>query len=93
VFFRLRGAAAWFTRQRVPAARSHQHRAPKRPVPHCPIRHATTPPYRFGLRPPRPPEPAFHGDDVPLVRPYVLTAEEWAGRRGAAQVRAVVCAL
>lgn len=88
----LRRTALWLAQQLLPARGSHRHRAPSRAAARRPTGQPLSPPHRFGLREPHPPQPTLHGDDVPLVRPYVLSAEEWARRRTTATARKLVCA-
>lgn len=67
MFHLIRRAAAWLARQLLPARGAHR----LHPEPTTPARSS---------RPHRP-DPYAWPDDGPLLRPYVLNAEEWARRR------------
>lgn len=80
----VRTVAAWLARQLLPARRSH----PQRPVTVGP---SSSPVSTQARRPLRSHAPTPHGwtDGGPLLRPYVLSTEEWTRRRREGWPRAV----
>jgi hypothetical protein len=83
VFHPIRIGAAWLARQLLPASGAHRQHPPS-PVP---FNRAACTPARRQLRR-HAPTPRAWTDDGPLIRPYVLSAEEWTRRRHEGRPRA-----
>lgn len=76
--------AAWLARQLLPDRGSHRQHPPLAE----PFSRTANTPARRLLRP-HAPTPRAWTDDGPLIRPYVLSAEEWTRRRHESRPRAV----
>ncbi len=83
---RIRRAADWFVQQLFPTTAG----TPQRPPTTAPFGLAASTPARRTLRF-HAPAPHFWTDEGPLLRPYVLSAEEWTRRRRESRARAVIC--
>lgn len=79
MFHHFRRAALAITQWLFPATGHHRQREPvRRPLTRTAHTTVALRPNGTGL------PPAIRAEDIPLVRPYVLSVEEWAGRRSLA---------